>query len=273
LNRPEEQRPLLADGAGEQPATAGSAVVQLPLLRPLLLAVLALGACALGAEQDAAREEEWRVAAFWVAFFVPLADWLLVARRRRYSLSDVLGPHRIGAQLGLVVVTMLAVLGARLAWWSLRLWLTPGWGEGAPTSLDVQNPALQLPLTLVVVVVGPIVEEIAFRGIVFRRLLRRWPPVLAALGSSVLFGAAHFDLVGTTLMGLALVALYVQTRSLWVPIAAHALSNLLATFTALLFEPILERTWLLVALQLGCVPWLVLLFRRGLRQLPVFPRD
>jgi membrane protease YdiL (CAAX protease family) len=247
-------------------------VAQLPLLRPLLLGVLALGACVYGSEHSPAREEEWRVAAFWSAFVVPLIDWLLVARRRRYSLRDVLGTHRIGGHLGLVVVTVLAVLGVRLGWWSLRLWLTPGWGEEAPTSLDIQSPALQLPLAAVVVVVGPIVEEVGFRGIILRRLLRRLPPWLAAAGTSLLFGAAHFDLVGSTLLGLALVALYVQTRSLWVCISAHALSNLLALFAAVLFEPILERTWLVVALQLLGAPWLLLLFRRSLRQLPAFPR-
>jgi membrane protease YdiL (CAAX protease family) len=255
-----------------RPNASGDAVVQLPLWRPLLLGVLALGACVFGSEHSPAREEEWRVAAFWAAFVVPLIDWLLVARHRRYSLRAVLGTHRIGGHVGLVAVTVLAVLGVRLGWWSLRLWLTPGWGEGAPTSLDVQTPALQLPLAVVVVVVGPIVEEIAFRGIVFRRLLRRLPPWLAAAGTSLLFGAAHFDLVGSTLLGLALVALYVQTRSLWVSISAHALSNLLALFAAVLFEPILERTWLVVALQLLGAPWLFLLFRRSLRQLPAFPR-
>jgi hypothetical protein len=89
LPQTEAERPLSADDAGER-LGPGDAVVLLPLLRPLLLGVLALGACALGAEKHVGHEEEWRVASFWVAFVVPLVDWLLVGRRRRYSLHDVI---------------------------------------------------------------------------------------------------------------------------------------------------------------------------------------
>lgn len=235
--------------------------------------MLALGACGTVAERDAARAQAWQVAAFWAGFVVPLLDWLWVARRRRYSLRDVMGAHRILGELGAVVLTTLAVLGVRMGWLAVRLWLDPHWGDGAPTSLDIDDPWLQLPLLIVVIVIGPIAEEILFRGILFRRLLRRWPPLLAALGSSLLFGAAHFDLVGSTLIGVALVALYVQTRSLWVPIAAHALNNLLAMLSqAELFGRILDVGWLIAALPCLAVPWLFVLFRRALSQLPHFPR-
>lgn len=267
----EPLQPESAQRAAEH--AADSAVVQLPLLRPLLLGLLALGACGMAAERAPAHDEAWRVAAFWAGFTVPLADWLLVARHRRHSLHDVMGTHRILRELGAVLLTTLAVLGVRMGWLAVRLWLEPSWGEGAPTGLDIDDPVLQLPLLIVVVMVGPIAEEILFRGILFRRLLRRWPPLLAALGSSLLFGAAHFDLVGTTFMGLALIALYVQTRSLWVPVAAHALNNLLAMSSqAVLFERILDAGWPVLALPFAAVPWLYVLFRRGLRQLAHFPR-
>jgi membrane protease YdiL (CAAX protease family) len=247
--------------------------VQLPLLRPLLLGMLALGGCGLAADRAPAHDEAWRVAAFWAGFTVPLVDWLLVARRRRHTVRDVMGAHRIVGELGAVLLTTLAVLGVRMGWLAARLWLDPEWGEGAPTGLDIESPMLQLPLLIVVVVVGPIAEEILFRGILFRRLLRRWPPLLAAFGSSLLFGAAHFDLVGSTFMGLALVALYVMTRSLWVPVAAHALNNLLAMLSqAALFERILDAGWLVLALPFLAIPWLFVLFRRGVRQLSSFPR-
>ncbi len=248
--------------------------MRLPVLRPVLLGLLALTVCGLAAERPGANGEAWRVAAFWAGFSLPLLDWLLVARRRRYSLPDVMGSQRIVPELASVLLTTLAVLGARMAWLAVRLWLDPDWGEGAPDGFQLEDPALQALLLIVVVLVGPIAEEILFRGILFRRLLRRWPPLLAALGSSLLFGAAHFDLVGSTLMGLALVALYVQTRSLWAPVAAHAINNLLAMLSqAALFERILELEWLLAALPLLSVPWLWALFRRGLRELPGFPRE
>lgn len=270
-----------ATGPGEseqvQPSAAhdpGSAVVRLPLLRPVLLGLaVLLASAAIAANRVPADDAAWRVAAGWAAFATALLDWVLVSRRRGYSLRDVMGAQRIPGALVAVCLTTLAVLGVRMGWLAVRLWLDPSWGDGAPTGFDIEDPLLRLPLLIVVVGVAPIAEEILFRGILFRRLLRRWPPLLAALGSSLLFGVAHFDVVGSTFMGLALVALYVQTRSLWVPVAAHALNNLLAMLTQVeLFEQILDRGWLVAALPFAAIPWLYVLFRRALRAMVSFPR-
>ena len=57
------------------------------------------------------------------------------------------------------------------------------------------------------------------------------------------------------------------------PVAAHALNNLLAMLSqAALFERILDAGWLIAALPFAALPWLYVLFRRGLRQLASFPR-
>jgi len=95
-------------------------------------------------------------------------------------------------------------------------------------------------------------------------------PFPAAFISSVLFGLLHADLVGSTLLALALVVLYRQTRSLWVPIAAHALSNLavvLVTWTQSMPAESLSNPWLVSSVVLVCSPWLVWFLQRGFRQL------
>ncbi len=81
---------------------------------------------------------------------------------------------------------------------------------------------------LLVVGIGPLTEEVVFRGILLRGLLGRWRPWIAIAVSAAAFGAAHFNraqLPVTLLMGLALGWLYHRTRSVGLCFVAHALSN------------------------------------------------
>jgi membrane protease YdiL (CAAX protease family) len=77
--------------------------------------------------------------------------------------------------------------------------------------------------------VAPIAEEIYFRGLVYG-YLRRWGPVAAILGSTLLFVAVHPDLqhipfpqiVGGLLFALS----YEVEKNLMVPIVIHMSGNL-----------------------------------------------
>jgi membrane protease YdiL (CAAX protease family) len=89
-------------------------------------------------------------------------------------------------------------------------------------------------MVLALVVLAPLGEELLFRGLLLRALVRRmrfWP---AAIISSVVFAAAHADayliwpraigLVGT---GIALAWLY-RWRGYWASVIAHATVNAVA---------------------------------------------
>ncbi|MEO0541206.1 MAG: type II CAAX endopeptidase family protein [Cyanobacteria bacterium P01_A01_bin.105] len=81
---------------------------------------------------------------------------------------------------------------------------------------------------------APMVEEFIFRGILLQRWAMKWGLRGGMLGSSVLFGVLHPNPVGLTMFGLVMALLYVRTRSLWMPILAHMLNNLLAVASELL---------------------------------------
>ncbi|MEM6450299.1 MAG: CPBP family intramembrane glutamic endopeptidase [Cyanobacteria bacterium P01_D01_bin.105] len=84
-------------------------------------------------------------------------------------------------------------------------------------------------MLFLLLVYAPIVEELIFRGILLQRWSAKWGLRLGVITSSVLFGVLHFNNpIGLTLFGLVMGLLYVRTRSLWVPIACHALNNLAA---------------------------------------------
>ena len=114
------------------------------------------------------------------------------------------------------------------------------------------NPAAAVPaIILVVVVLGPAVEELVFRGAVFNGLNRlgalvssrivgtdpgktagRTPFVLSALVSSTFFALLHLEpvlLPAIFLLAIALCVLFQRTGSLLPPLVAHATFNSFAT--------------------------------------------
>ncbi|HVC16364.1 MAG TPA: CPBP family intramembrane glutamic endopeptidase [Rhodanobacter sp.] len=95
---------------------------------------------------------------------------------------------------------------------------------------------LRVPLVLVVASLGPLVEELLFRGVLLSALLQRWRVGWAVASSSLLFALAHlpglqyqwFALPDLALLALALAWLRLRSGSIWPGVVAHAVNNLLA---------------------------------------------
>lgn len=82
------------------------------------------------------------------------------------------------------------------------------------------------------VIIGPLVEEIVFRGLILRGLLGHTRPWAAIFVSAVLFALMHFNpaqLPVALALGLALGWIYMRTRSLGLCFLGHAVNNLSAS--------------------------------------------
>lgn len=113
----------------------------------------------------------------------------------------------------------------------------------APTELLTEaNSLATLAIYFVLVaIIGPIVEEIIFRGFVYAGLRRIMPVLPAALGSAFIFAGVHISapvggLVVIGLIGVVLAYLYERTDSLLPTMVTHSLYNtfvflILATHT------------------------------------------
>ena len=117
-------------------------------------------------------------------------------------------------------------------------------------AIDPSNSALihqaihQSPifLTLFVVILAPIYEELLFRRVLFGRFLRAQKTVLGVLLSSFLFALMH-EIPGHSInggwallslwliygaMGCILAVVYQRTQALWASVVVHGCNNLLA---------------------------------------------
>ena len=105
---------------------------------------------------------------------------------------------------------------------------------------------------LSVAMVGPITEEIFFRGLNYTRLRRGMRMIWAALISATIFGLVHGNLVwfiSAFLAGLGMAWIFETTGSLWASILVHMLNNFIATLTT--YCPVSETVdWILTGLGL-----------------------
>lgn len=102
----------------------------------------------------------------------------------------------------------------------------------------IPHDLAQLGIALVAIaIVGPVVEEVYFRGVLLRWLRTKMPLAIAAIPNAALFAATHFRFAthigaegwvltgGLFIFGLFAVAWASTTRSLWPSIAAHGMYN------------------------------------------------
>lgn len=97
-----------------------------------------------------------------------------------------------------------------------------------------------LALFAVLILFGPIVEEIVFRGIVLEGFIKLTNGVIAAVVSAVIFAGMHASggvdqVVGAFAFGLLAGWLYLRTRSVMPSSAAHIIYNAVAFYPLILF--------------------------------------
>jgi len=81
---------------------------------------------------------------------------------------------------------------------------------------------------LTTVGMAPILEELLFRGLIYKRLRNTCKPITAAIISSLAFGITHGNLVQflyAFLAGMLLAYVYEKYKNIWAPIIFHLCAN------------------------------------------------
>jgi uncharacterized protein len=139
--------------------------------------------------------------------------------------------------LSAIVPIDVLTLGTTVAVFIPLSYLAPGFVTRllltTPRVLDSHSFAQWLEVVAVACIAAPFVEELLFRGILLHRWARRWGTGRAVIASSLLFAVLHGEWIGHFLFGVAMCALYLRTRTLWLPMMAHALSNFVVSLSTL----------------------------------------
>lgn len=150
--------------------------------------------------------------------------------RKQAALWTIIGIFMVfGAQYAAVLVEM-NVFG-----------IEPG-SENTETIVEY---AKAFPAFIIVVsIIGPILEEVVFRLVIFGVLYKRFNFWIAGFVSSFTFAAIHFDFTHIliyTMMGFVFAFLYVKTKRILVPILAHVSLNLFVSLVNVIFAEKIEK--------------------------------
>lgn len=114
-----------------------------------------------------------------------------------------------------------------------------------------------------VVIIGPIVEELLFRGLVFQyleRVKKGWFPIVL---SGLAFGLWHEEpvqVVYTALMGIGLGIVYAKTRDLRLVMVIHICNNFLSTLPPVLDTDFIQESIYYISLFM-IIPTLFVLWK------------
>jgi len=178
------------------------------------------------------------VLAVYYALQVALLWWLV--HRRGASFIEAFSLGRTGSPAAeklrsawLVFVGLIGTraIGTAYGLVTRELGLTPQAGTDTVTHVFGTAPAGLVLAVIMLVFVGPFVEELVFRGALLRGLEARlgaWPAIVI---QALLFAAFHRSwwlLLPMTVLGIALGWLAHERKSLWPAIVMHSLYNALS---------------------------------------------
>ncbi|MET3506456.1 CPBP family intramembrane glutamic endopeptidase [Halalkalibacter oceani] len=182
----------------------------------------------------------WSLFSFGLGFLVIL---LLLAPDMR-DRHMVRGRSSRGEAVRWTIIGVFMVFAAQYAAALIEVYLF-GIEAGSENTQQIIEFAQALPAFIIVVsVIGPILEEIVFRLVIFGALYKRFNFWIAGFISSLIFAAIHFDfthLLVYTAMGFVFAYLYVRTKRILVPIVAHVSLNLFVSVVNVLLVDDLER--------------------------------
>lgn len=175
----------------------------------------------------------WRSVAYGALIWTPPLVWLWWAFPRTAGLTwHDLGFRRFTRrEVGIVVIGTAANLIVVMSVSAFQHRIHVDAGGSSWAWIVVRSSTLGWPLAAFIatgVLLTPLIEEIATRGVLFGAVLGRfgfWP---AALVSSLAFGAYHHDaatFLPIAASGLVLATVFQRTRSLAVSYAVHGTNN------------------------------------------------
>jgi len=124
------------------------------------------------------------------------------------------------------------------------------------TAEILYTPSLPVQLVCLGVIV-PILEEMLFRGVIYRRMRINTTVMRAILNSALLFGLYHGNMVQFLygfVCGLLLAYLYEKYGSIWAPIMAHMCMNIVSCLLteADVFTWMFSQKIRLAVITIGC---------------------
>ena len=140
--------------------------------------------------------------------------------------------EKVKSRFNMIDIAVIVIAGAAFSLVLNYLFAITGLMESSANYNQVASEQFSyalLPALLFYGVVSPLIEEEVFRGIVYNSLRRNIGIFPAMLGSALLFGVIHGNIVQMlygTIMGIVMASLYEKYGKISAPILFHSAANI-----------------------------------------------
>lgn len=213
---------------------------------------------------------------FYTLYLIPILLYIYALKKKGLSVTAIFRQPNPDYKLLWIVVPMLALTIGIV--WSTLLFLNVMDTALAESYLEwlISYEALTITSDTIVIqyilifvvisVLAPVIEEVVFRGILVERFGLKYGYSRAVIISSLIFGILHADIIGAFIFGVILCVIYLQTKSLMMPVLIHALNNGSATLV-IFFEdetasemwetltPYIDYAWVGILIFVAAVVW------------------
>ena len=187
----------------------------------------------------------WERMAVIIAMFV-VYFFIFIAFRRTVSREDYCFKIRPDNTLVAVMIALICLLSFILVQFgAIDLFAAMGVSmDSEPFYIDTWG--MYIMAVFAMAILPAVVEELLFRGVIFKSL-KKYGPLLAILLSSLLFAMYHLNpmqLVYQFVMGVVFSVVYLKTNNLLYPIILHFVNNFaIVTYTFIAANDHMPYTW------------------------------
>jgi uncharacterized protein len=158
--------------------------------------------------------------------------WFIAIYKRKGRLRDLgIRYYSIGKTLWYTLISLIAIFAISFIYVFV---MNSVFGIEAPASkieILIKNRSISNTILLIVVAfIGPVIEEVFFRGFLYSAFKKNWGVLPALFLSSVLFSIVHLQLysfVPLMIIGWLLAYIFEKTKSLFPAIFLHGVYNLI----------------------------------------------
>lgn len=175
---------------------------------------------------------------FWLVFLIRRKKFTKEVCLRKFPVNGILPIAVLAACFNVVT----SVIITYFPW-------PQSWADSYAASASSIDGSLMAWLTAVLM--APVLEEIVFRGLMYTRLKKGLPVIVAAIVTSLAFGIAHGTIIWfiyTFIFSLVLIWVFEKFQSLAACIVLHMAYNLSGMALALIPEDAAVVVWVLFAL-------------------------
>lgn len=137
--------------------------------------------------------------------------------------------RRADLRLGFIYGLLMMLIALLIATFQMMLFGEFTSAAAMASQVFIENFRLLIIFIILVAILGPFVEEVAFRGMWYSALLRKFnSKLIAIVGSAFVFSLIHLEIERIFLIfitGLILGYLRAKTNSLGAPVVAHMVNN------------------------------------------------